>query len=78
MKVIKTMKIQVQIKPNSKISHVEERNGLYIARVKSSPIENKANLELINILSEYFKISKQNIKIISGLTSKKKTISITK
>ena len=72
------MKITVQIKPNSKNSKVEEKNGLYVVRVKASPIENKANLELINILSEYFKISKQNIKIISGLTSKKKTISITK
>ena len=72
------MKITVQIKPNSKNSKVEEKNGLYVVRVKASPIENKANLELISVLSEYLKTSKQNVKIISGLTSKKKTISITK
>ena len=38
------MKITVQIKPNSKNSKVEEKNGLYVVRVKASPIENKANL----------------------------------
>lgn len=42
--------------------------------VNSKPIENKANLELINIISEQFSISKSSIEIKRGSKSRYKQI----
>lgn len=42
--------------------------------VNSKPIENKANLELINIISEYFNTPRSNIEIKRGTKSRYKQI----
>lgn len=42
--------------------------------VNSKPIDNKANLELIKVISEYFNIPKSNIEITRGLKSRYKQI----
>jgi len=76
------MKISIHIIPNAKKSEVlgEEHDlfGGKTLRVKISapPIEGKANKELINILSEHFKVSKSKISIISGDKSRNKVIEI--
>ena len=50
-------------------------NKIYIkVSVNSKPIENKANLELISIISEYFNIPKSNIEIKRGSKSRYKQI----
>lgn len=50
-------------------------NKVYIkVSVNSKPIENKANLELINIISENFNIPKSNIEIKRGSKSRYKQI----
>lgn len=52
-------------------------NKTYIkVSVNSKPIENKANLELINIISENFDIPKSNIEIKRGSKSRYKQIYI--
>lgn len=45
-------------------------------KVRSPKDKGKANLELIGLLSEYYKVSKSNIEIISGQTSPLKKIRI--
>ena len=77
------MKIKVKIKPNSKENVVEkiEDNSLdysYFIKVNASPIDNKANLELINVLSKYFDLPKSKISLVKGLRSKIKTLVIDK
>lgn len=79
------MKIKVKIRPNSKENVVEkiEDNSLdysylYFIKVKASPIDNKANLELINVLSKYFDLPKSKINLVKGLKSKIKTLVIDK
>ena len=77
------MKIKVKIKPNSKENVIEkiEDNSLdysYFIKVKASPIDNKANLELINVLSKYFDLPKSKISLVKGLRSKIKTLVIDK
>ncbi len=42
--------------------------------VNNKPIENKANLELINIVSEYFNTPRSNIEIKRGAKSRYKQI----
>jgi uncharacterized protein len=45
-------------------------------RIKAPPVDGKANEECIRFLSELFGIKKSRISIISGLTSRGKTVSI--
>ncbi|MDH5441269.1 MAG: DUF167 domain-containing protein [Candidatus Bathyarchaeota archaeon] len=45
--------------------------------LRSRPIEGKANLELIKKLARYFRVSSSQVRIISGLKSRRKTVEIT-
>ena len=44
--------------------------------IKSKPEQGKANRELIKLLSKYFQISTDKIKIIQGTKSRKKVVYI--
>lgn len=44
--------------------------------IKEVPIKGRANKAIINILSKYFNIKTENIKIVRGLFSKTKFIEI--
>lgn len=71
------MKIFVKVKPNSskqKVIFLEEEN--YLVELKSPPEKNKANLELIKVLSKYFNVEPKRITIKSGLNNKEKIIEI--
>lgn len=71
------MKISIKVKTNAKENKVEKMEGLnYIVKVKTAPIEGKANEAIIKALSEFFGIPKSNITIKSGLTSKQKIVEI--
>lgn len=71
------MKIQVKVKPNSKQQKIEElEDGNLIIRLKSLPIDGKANQELIKLLAKKYQVSKSQITIKSGLSSKNKLIEI--
>ena len=67
--------IKLKVKPNSKEQNIEKNNGLYHVKLKSSPENNKANLELVKFLKEYFK---KEVRIKSGFTSKNKIVEILK
>lgn len=71
------MRIEVVVKTGSsksEISHIE--GNRYEVRLHSKPYDNLANIELIGLLSEYFKCPKSFIKIHSGIHSKIKIIDI--
>lgn len=69
------IKFKVKLrKKEARIIKVAE--NAYEVSLKSSPIENKANLELIDLLSNYFNVSKSNIKYKSGQYNKEKVIEI--
>ena len=71
------MKISVKVKPNSREAGVDKLSEKeYVVRVKSPVREGKANEELIHLLSEFLRIPKSNVLIISGLKSRKKSIYI--
>lgn len=71
------MKIFVKVKLKTKEERCEKtgENSFNIF-IKAAPIEGRANESIIKILAEYFKVSKSQIKIISGLKSKQKIIEI--
>ncbi len=71
------MIIKIKVKLRKKEAKVREvAENTYEVSLKSSPIENKANLELIDLLSKYFNVSKSNLKFKSGQYNKEKVIEI--
>lgn len=68
------LKILVQVKTNAKSTKIiSQDNNNYFISLKSLPINNKANEELIKFLKKTFK---KEIILKSGKTSKKKVLEI--
>lgn len=70
-----TLNIQV-IPRSSKSEIVGIYNDCLKIKLKSPPVDDAANEELIKLLSNKLKVQKKNIEIIKGHTQKKKIISI--
>lgn len=60
----------------SKSEVVGAHGGALKARIASPPVDGAANAELIKLLSKVFGVSKSEVEIVSGLTSKQKQIKI--
>jgi uncharacterized protein YggU (UPF0235/DUF167 family) len=70
------MVVEIKVKTNSKESKVEVKDNIYYVYTKSPAKENKANIEVIDLMAEYLNISKRNICIKRGIKSKKKILEI--
>ena len=71
------MKITVKVIPNAHKNIVEGFQGDVLkVRINAPPEKGKANDVLIELLAEYFSVSKNCIRIISGHTSRLKKIEI--
>ncbi|NCN07734.1 DUF167 domain-containing protein [Candidatus Falkowbacteria bacterium] len=69
--------ITVEVKTNSKEIKVEKiTDSVYKVKLKATPIEGKANKQLIDVLSKYLGLTKSQIEIKSGKTSKTKVLVI--
>ena len=67
------MKITVIVHSNSKRPRIEkDLSGNLHVYVNQPPLEGKANKARIEALTKYFKTSKSNISLLSGLKSKHK------
>ncbi len=72
------MKIRVRVKPGSRRVGVEDMGDFLLVRVKSPPVEGKANREMIEVLSDYFGVPKSRIRIVAGKSSRDKLVEIEK
>ena len=75
------MIISVQVKLFKKTNSIEISedifgNKSYIIGVNAIPEDGKANKEVINVVADYFNVSKSNVKILSGLKSTKKIVEV--
>jgi hypothetical protein len=71
------MKKQVKVKPNARKQQlIQEPDGSLTVHLKSSPVDSKANAELIQVLSKAFEVPKSAITIKLGLTSRQKLVEI--
>lgn len=68
--------LHLYIKPNSIRQEIIDDGDYLKIKLRSKPIQNKANIELLNLLRKKLKILSNQIKIISGLKSPHKTIMI--
>ena len=57
---------------------VEDENEIIKINIAAEPVSGRANKELIRFLAEEFKVSKNNIRIISGAGEKIKLVKIIK
>ncbi len=73
--MIKTLRVKV--KPNSKQQEIyTAEDGSLVVRLKSPPIDGKANEELIKLLAAEFQVAKSSIRIKAGQSSRQKLIEI--
>ncbi len=70
------MVIEVKVKTSCRSSKVSFEKSIYQVCLKSKPYKNKANIELIDLLSDYFNTSKSSVKILKGLKGKQKLVEI--
>ena len=71
------MIIKVKVKPNSSEQKIVEfGDGRYLIYLESSPENNDANIELINLLSKHMGVPVGRIKIKFGRTSRDKVLEV--
>ncbi len=71
------MKITVEAKVNKKEEGVEKiTQGYFIVLTKAPAKDNKANLDIIRQLAEYFKVSKSRVYLLLGKSIKTKVFEI--
>jgi uncharacterized protein len=69
-------KLKIIVKPNSsknEIKDYDKNRGALRVNIKAPAENNKANIEVIKFFS---KLTKKEVKIVLGLTSKKKILNI--
>lgn len=69
------MRYEVEVKFHR--DFVEVRGDKIIVGLTSKPERGKANRELIKKLAKHFKVSQSQVRIVSGLKSRNKTVEIT-
>ena len=69
--------IQVKVKPNSRVNVLEEReDGIWLAQVKSPPVDGKANEELIALVAKHFQCRKSDVFIKAGASGRVKLVQV--
>jgi uncharacterized protein (TIGR00251 family) len=69
--------IQIKVKPNSRASLlVENKDGTWLAQLKSPPVDGKANEELIALVAKHFNCRKSEVSIKSGGASRIKLVQV--
>jgi uncharacterized protein (TIGR00251 family) len=71
------MIIQVKVKPNARVSTLDEASdGTFVARIKSPPVDGRANAELIDLVARRFECGKAAVSIKAGASSRTKWVVI--
>lgn len=71
------MKFSVIVKTRSRTEGVEPgANGELVVKVRTPPIEGRANKRVIEILADHFGKPKSAVSIVSGKTGKHKIVEI--
>jgi uncharacterized protein (TIGR00251 family) len=69
--------LQVKVKPNSRESLLaQQADGSWLARVKSPPVDGKANAAVIELIAAHFGVRKVQVTIKSGTSGRLKLVQI--
>jgi uncharacterized protein (TIGR00251 family) len=67
------MIIKIKVHPNSDRQEFVKKDENYKVYLKSAPVDNKANIELVKLLKKHFG---KSVKIKSGFTSRNKIVEV--
>ena len=71
------MVIAVKVKPNCRISLLEQlEGGVWLAQLKSAPVDGKANRELLALVARHFRCPKSAVSLKSGASARTKLVRI--
>ena len=71
------MILQVKVTPRARVSSLTQSpDGTWIAKLKSPPVDGKANAELIALVAEQFNCAKSAVSIESGAAGRMKLVRI--
>ena len=69
--------IEVKVKPNARASHLQQdESGIWLAQLRSPPVDGKANAELIELVANHFGCRKSQVSIKSGASGRRKLVKI--
>ncbi|HKR36191.1 MAG TPA: DUF167 domain-containing protein [Steroidobacteraceae bacterium] len=69
--------LQVKVTPRARASSLTQApDGTWVAKLKSPPVDGKANAELIALVAEHFRCSKAAVTIKSGAGGRIKLVRI--
>ena len=69
--------VQVKVKPNARVTALREvAEGPWLARLKSPPVDGKANKELVALIARHFACPKSSVSIKSGASGRMKVVQI--
>ena len=69
--------IRVKVKPNARAPSLAQMpDGTWLAKVKSPPVDGKANEELIALVAAHFKVRKSAVAVKAGASARMKLIEI--
>jgi uncharacterized protein len=72
-----TLTFKVLVSPRASLSEiVGEHDGALRVRIAAAPVEGAANEELGRVLAKAFEVPSTAVEIVTGLSSKRKTVSI--
>jgi uncharacterized protein (TIGR00251 family) len=67
--------LQVKVKPNAQASSFgQSSEGMWLAQIKSPPVDGKANQELITLVAEHFQCAKSAVSIKTGAPGRLKLV----
>ncbi|MBF0254276.1 MAG: DUF167 domain-containing protein [Candidatus Omnitrophica bacterium] len=69
-------KLEVRVKPQSPVERVELSGSSALVRVKAKPTDGKANGAVVRLLARHFGVSRSQVVIRIGKTSRRKVIEI--
>ena len=69
--------IQVKVTPRARESSLTQMpDGTWVAKLKSPPVDGKANAELIVLIAKHFKCRKSAVSIKAGASGRMKLVRI--
>ncbi len=70
--------LQIRVKPNARESSlVAGEDGIWLAKLKSPPVDGRANAELISLVAAEFECRKADVTIRSGASGRIKLVQST-
>ncbi|MBE2210363.1 MAG: DUF167 domain-containing protein [Xanthomonadaceae bacterium] len=69
--------LQLKVKPNARTQSLTEgEDGIWLAQLKSPPVDGKANAELIALIADHFGCRKQDVAIKTGASARIKRVTL--